>query len=225
MFSLRNTLYSEYCWHKGKRVLVGHGTLTKQSNRNGNWAVWWLPFQMRPVFCDLPEEFWYLQLERIGSTLMSHTWLGWWTTALRRLNPSGVKGLLGITQWWPHQDHESQKSGSNLIPCPEKPSWKGRGKLYLEPGSARWILLVTQAESRLGSWAGSWGCWSWKNCHCWSSARSSPRRARFSGGRGCCRDSDAQGLHSQELATGRHKCSPVPPPVQRDEDSAYVTSH
>ena len=28
------------------------------------------------VFCHLPGEFWYLQLERIGSTLMSHTWLG-----------------------------------------------------------------------------------------------------------------------------------------------------
>lgn len=103
------------------------------------------------------------------------------------------------------------ESGSNLIPCPEKPSWKGGGKLYLEPGSVRWILLVTQAESRPGSWAGSWGCWSWKNCHCWSSARGSPRRARFSGGRGCCRDRDAQGLQSQELATGRHKCSPVRP--------------
>lgn len=73
---------------------------------------------------------------------------------------------------------------------------KGNSKIYLELWSVRWILPVSQAESPLGNWAGSWGCWSWRSCHCWSSARGSPRRALFSGDQGCCVGGTAHSLKS-----------------------------
>lgn len=50
---------------------------------------------------------------------------------------------------------------------------------------ARWSQPGSLAGSRPGSWAGSWACWSWRSCHCWSSAEGSQWWAPSSSGLDC----------------------------------------
>lgn len=77
------------------------------------------------------------------------------------------------------------------------PGAEGRAQAHLWLCCARWSQPGSRAGIHPGSWAGSWGCWSWRSCHCWSSARGSPRWSLSSSGLGCCRKTKHRGTISQ----------------------------